>query len=51
MDKIIDVQFQRVEKALATLIQSIATYNPNPNLATDLVAADHELTKGLEQCT
>jgi hypothetical protein len=50
MDKIIDSQFQRVEKALSTLINSIATYNPSPQLATDLVTADHELSKGLELC-
>jgi hypothetical protein len=51
MDKIIDSQFLRVEKALSTLINSIATYNPSPQLATDLVNADHELSKGLELCT
>ena len=51
MDKIIDAQFSRVEKALSILITSIATYNPNPHLATDLVAADQELTDGLELCT
>jgi hypothetical protein len=50
MDKIIDSQFMRVEKALSTLINSIATYNPSPQLATDLVTADHELSKGLELC-
>jgi hypothetical protein len=50
MDKIIDSQFLRVEKALSTLINSIATYNPSPQLATDLVTADHELSKGLELC-
>lgn len=48
MDKIIDSQFSRVEKALSTLIQSIATYNPSPQLATDLVVADQELSQGLE---
>ena len=51
MDKVIDGQFLRVEKALSTLINSIATYNPSPQLATDLVTADHELSKGLELCT
>lgn len=50
MDKIIDTRFERVEKALATLITSISTYNPSPALATDLVAADAELSQGLEQC-
>ncbi len=50
MDKIIDGQFLRVEKALSTLINSIASYNPSPQLAIDLVNADHELSKGLELC-
>lgn len=50
MDKIIDSQFLRVDKALSTLINSIATYNPSPQLATDLVIADNELSKGLELC-
>jgi hypothetical protein len=49
MDDLIDKRFQRVEKALATLINSISTYNPNPSLANDLVAADADLSEGLEQ--
>ncbi|TVY14061.1 Mediator of RNA polymerase II transcription subunit 4 [Lachnellula arida] len=49
MDEIIDRRFERVEKALATLITSISTYNPAPALANDLVTADTELTQGLEQ--
>jgi hypothetical protein len=50
MDEIIDRRFERVEKALATLITSISTYNPSPAFANDLVAADAELNQGLEQC-
>ncbi len=50
MDEIIDNRFERVEKALATLITSISTYNPAPALASDLVAADADLSRGLEQC-
>jgi len=50
MDEIIDKRFERVEKALATLITSISTYNPAPALANDLVAADAELSQGLEKC-
>jgi hypothetical protein len=50
MDEIIDKRFERVEKALATLITSISTYNPAPALANDLVAADAELSQGLQQC-
>ena len=49
MDKIIDKRFERVEKALATLINSIATYNPLPAHANDLIAADAELNQGLDQ--
>jgi hypothetical protein len=49
MDEIIDRRFERVEKALATLINSISTYNPAPALANDLVTADAELSQGLEQ--
>jgi len=48
MDKIIDKRFERVEKALATLINSISTYNPSPALANDLVIADAELNQGLD---
>jgi hypothetical protein len=50
MDEIIDKRFERVEKALSTLINSISTYNPAPALANDLVSADAELSQGLEQC-
>lgn len=50
MDETIDRRFERVEKALATLITSISTYNPAPALANDLVTADAELSQGLEQC-
>lgn len=49
MDKIIDKRFERVEKALATLINSIATYNPSHAHANDLVIADAELNQGLDQ--
>jgi len=50
MDKLIDSRFERVENALAKLIQSIASYNPSTTLATDLVTADDELTLGLQTC-
>ncbi|CZT43463.1 uncharacterized protein RSE6_03507 [Rhynchosporium secalis] len=51
MDNFLDGRFERVEKALATLITSISTYNPAPALANDLVAADAELSDGFEQLT
>ncbi|CAK7212856.1 hypothetical protein SBRCBS47491_001606 [Sporothrix bragantina] len=47
MDKFIDARFDRVEKALTTLIDSVAKYNPSPALAEDLLAADRALNDGL----
>ncbi|CAK7240770.1 MAG: hypothetical protein STHCBS139747_002217 [Sporothrix thermara] len=47
MDKFIDARFDRVEKALTTLIDSVAKYNPSPALAEDLLAADRSLSDGL----
>ena len=49
MDKYLDARFERVEKALANLIDSIAKYNPSEKLAEDLVAADKELANGLRE--
>ncbi|KAF2807657.1 uncharacterized protein BDZ99DRAFT_464576 [Mytilinidion resinicola] len=49
MDAILQAQFQRVETALNTLIDSITSYNPSTQAAVNLVAADDELSKGLEQ--
>ncbi|CAG8983286.1 hypothetical protein HYALB_00002723 [Hymenoscyphus albidus] len=49
MNEIVDKRFARVEKALATLVQSLSTYNPSTAHANDLVAADKELSQGLEQ--
>ncbi|POS85137.1 hypothetical protein EPUL_003415 [Erysiphe pulchra] len=51
MDSVLTAHFKRVELALASLIDSIARYNPNPIHATDLVAANAELDKGLQQLT
>jgi hypothetical protein len=51
MDDILTAQFDRVEMALGTLVESIAAYNPSPQAALDLVAADDELSHGLEQRT
>ncbi len=47
MDKFIDARFERLEKALASLIDSVTKYHPSVSLAEDLQAADTELTKGL----
>src|SRR5688572_11266717 len=49
MDAILQTQFQRVETALTTLIDSITSYNPSPQAALDLVAADEDFSKGLSQ--
>ncbi|KAF2625180.1 hypothetical protein BU25DRAFT_412981 [Macroventuria anomochaeta] len=49
MDDILQAQFDRVEQALGTLVDSIASYNPNPQAAVDLVTADDELSHGLDQ--
>ncbi|KAH7081745.1 mediator of RNA polymerase II transcription subunit 4 [Paraphoma chrysanthemicola] len=49
MEDILSTQFDRVEKALTTLVDSIAAYNPSPQAALDLVAADDQLSQGLDQ--
>ncbi|KAG5983123.1 hypothetical protein E4U55_000767 [Claviceps digitariae] len=49
MDKYIDVRFERLEKALSNLIDSVAKYHPSTVHAEELKAADIELTKGLEK--
>ncbi|KKY37694.1 putative mediator of rna polymerase ii transcription subunit 4 [Diaporthe ampelina] len=49
MDRIVDVRFERVEKALATLVESITKYNPQASQAVELANADSELGHGLKQ--
>jgi hypothetical protein len=49
MDDILNEQFERVERALTTLVDSITAYNPATQAAIDLVAADDELSEGLDQ--
>ncbi|KAH8727881.1 vitamin-D-receptor interacting mediator subunit 4-domain-containing protein [Phaeosphaeriaceae sp. PMI808] len=49
MEVILGSQFDRVEKALSTLVDSIAAFNPSPQAAIDLVAADDHLSQGLDQ--
>ena len=48
MNRIIQDQFDHVDTALNTLIESIASYNPSVAAANDLLAADDELTKGVK---
>lgn len=47
MDAVIDARFERVEKALGPLIDSISKYNPSISRVSDLVLADRELQDGL----
>lgn len=51
MDKIIDTRFERLEKALMGLIDSVTKYHPSMSLAEELRVADEDLSKGLEQGT
>ncbi|TVY86716.1 Mediator of RNA polymerase II transcription subunit [Lachnellula willkommii] len=48
MDEIIDRRFERVEKALATLITSISAYNPAPALANDLILSLQSTSQDLD---
>lgn len=49
MDTFIDHRFERLEKALANLIDSVTKYHPSTLHAQELEAADNELSKGLEE--
>lgn len=49
MNEVIQDQLGRVELALTTLIDSIAAHNPSIPAANDILAADADLQKGLEQ--
>ncbi|KAL7924470.1 vitamin-D-receptor interacting mediator subunit 4 domain-containing protein [Trichoderma austrokoningii] len=49
MDVYIDSRFERLEKALANLIDSVTKYHPSTVQAEELKTADDELCKGLEQ--
>lgn len=49
MNNIIQAQLDRVETALNTLIESIASYNPSIPAANALLAADDDLNEGLQQ--
>ena len=50
MNSIIQGQLDRVETALNTLIESIASYNPSVTAANDLLAADDELAERVKSC-
>lgn len=49
MDKYIDSRFERLEKALNGLIDSVTKYSPSTTLGLELEMADNELSKGLEE--
>lgn len=51
MDTFIDGRFERLETALANLIDSVNKYHPSAIHAKELQAADEELSKGLEEST
>ncbi len=49
MDGYIDTRFERLERSLANLIDSIAKYNPSLAQSNELRASDAELKRGLEK--
>ncbi|KAF9732945.1 hypothetical protein PMIN06_008708 [Paraphaeosphaeria minitans] len=49
MDVTLDGVFSRVETAFTTLVDSIAAYNPSLQAASDLIAADDELARGIDK--
>lgn len=49
MDDYIDARFERVEKALASLVESVSKYHPYARQADDLQDADRELSEGLKE--
>ena len=49
MDKIVDNRFERLEKALTSLIDSVNKYHPSTLHAQELEAADNELSRCLEE--
>lgn len=49
MDVTLQDQFNRVQTALETLVDSIAAYNPSTHAAGELLAADNALSRGLDQ--
>lgn len=49
MDTYIDGRFERLEKALANLIDSVTKFHPSIQQGDELNVADKELSKGLEE--
>ncbi|KAI5926185.1 vitamin-D-receptor interacting mediator subunit 4-domain-containing protein [Camillea tinctor] len=48
MNKQLDTRFDRVERALESLVDSIAKYNPSTHQVVELERVDEELNKGLQ---
>jgi uncharacterized Fe-S cluster-containing radical SAM superfamily protein len=49
MDKSVDNRFDRLEKALTSLIDSVNKYHPSTLHAQELEDADNELSRCLEE--
>lgn len=49
MQAILQERYDRVERALDTLIDSVTAYNPSLNAADELVTADEDVNESLEQ--
>lgn len=49
MDKSVDNRFDRLEKALTSLIDSVNKYHPSTVHAQELEDADNELSRCLEE--
>lgn len=47
MQTLLETRYARLEKALDTLVESIASYNPSITAADELVSADHSVNSGL----
>lgn len=50
MEAIMQNRLDRVETALNSLIDSIASYIPSTTAASDLLEADDELNESVDQC-
>jgi hypothetical protein len=48
MDKDLDLRFEKLERALGNMIDSLAKNNPSKTVAEELVAAEAELAEGLK---
>ena len=51
MDSILQAQLSRVETALNALTESITAYNPSLSAAAELLRADEDLSRGIDELT